>query len=123
MYNKKCLLIETKIQHSKTIPLLETTYACKTPFEIINERKTNHLLRIEIRIIGMCINKKYEMKGIWRILHNKDSVTHILKKRKSRKSSRISKWLDSGWEDADNKSKINTLLKTQRYSRNDTLRT
>lgn len=66
-YNEKMLSIATKLRHYNTVTQPQITCACETVFKTTNTVAIDRVLKMEIRIIRNCINKNYQVDGIWRL--------------------------------------------------------
>ena len=87
-YNKKCLSIATKLKHYKTVTQPQITFASETLFKTTNTVATDRILKLERRIVRTCLNKNYQVNGVWRLASNEtvykeiEPVTSTIKKKR-----------------------------------------
>lgn len=87
-YNKKYLSIATKLRHYQTVTQPQVTYACETIFKTTNTISIDRILKIERRIVRTCLNKNYQVDGVWRLASNQtvykeiEPVTSTIKKKR-----------------------------------------
>lgn len=87
-YNKKCLSIATKLKHYKTVTQPQITYASETLFKTTNTVAIDKILKTERRIVRTCLNKSYQVNGVWRLPSNEtvykeiEPVTSTMKKKR-----------------------------------------
>ena len=62
--------INTKLKHYKTVVQPEITYGSETLFKLRQKDNVDKILKIERRIVRTCINKKYQIEGVCRIIPN-----------------------------------------------------